>query len=957
MPIRRTGDRRTDLLRGETGLLERGIELDAVEELLAPEDDEGSRALLVSGAPGLGKTRLFGVALDRARSRGLLALRAAGSELEQNVAFGVAGRLLLGLLAAVPAEERAGLLRDAPEGTRALSGQGSPLGLAGVEDGLTLSHGLFVVLAAAAEARTILIGIDDLQWCDGTSLAFVHYLLNRVSELSVRLVLTTRPLETVGEELDPIALHPAVRELTLAPLGPQAVRAMVADALGERHAEALSDVCLEMTGGNPFYLRELLLTLSEDPEGSTEQLERGARSLAPENVTRSLRVRVGRLGPEAGALARAVAVLGDEVPLRRAASLADLKLPEASAAADALAAADVLWPDEPLRFLHPLIRTALEQDIPASQRAGAHLRAARLMSDESEGAERIAAHLLLGRPEADWWAVEQLRTAAAEARSRGAALSAVRYLERALAEPPSDELRAEVLGELGSAEAALGLEAADEHLTLASQTTENPRIRAEVALAKGGALFAQGQPEPAARSYREGLEQLAGTEVGAREQELRDSLQTALVLSMATVPALQADARRISAEVIERDRGQLPTHSQRLLLAQATVEAAFGGRPATDVIDLATRAWDEGRLLEGATAYGPAWTLVSGALSLAGDLERSLEVADAAADHARRQGAPLAFATATFMRALPQLWQGSVDSALAELELARDARRYGWQQYARSAAAQYCLCMIEKGQLDTAEAVLSQEGALDRSEDGEYPVVLYALAELRRAQGRPQEAYETALRAGRAAEAAFTYLGYCPWRASAAQSALTLGQRDQAGELIEQELARLETTQVLHERIRALRLAGLCEGGPAGLDRLREAVELGEGHPPRLETIHALIALGSAVRRSNQRAEARRPLERAYDLARRGGASAQCELARTELAASGIRRTSEALSGPASLTASELRIAQLAAAGQSNREISAALFVTPKTVEYHLRNCYRKLDIQTRRELARALQQ
>ncbi len=227
---------------------------------------------------------------------------------------------------------------------------------------------------------------------------------------------------------------------------------------------------------------------------------------------------------------------------------------------------------------------------------------------------------------------------------------------------------------------------------------------------------------------------------------------------------------------------------------------------------------------------------------------------------------------------------------------------------------------------------------------------------LGRAQARPQQAYELALTAGKAAEVTLPYLGYCPWRSSAAQSALAVGQRDRAGELIQQELERTQTTQVLHERIRALRLAGSYEGGQAGLAKLREAVELGEAHPPRLETIHALIALGSTLRRANQRAAARPPLERAFDITRRGGASALHELARIELAASGARPRREALSGPESLTASEHRIAELAATGHSNREIATTLFITPKTVEYHLRNCYRKLDIQTRHQLAHALQ-
>jgi DNA-binding CsgD family transcriptional regulator len=149
---------------------------------------------------------------------------------------------------------------------------------------------------------------------------------------------------------------------------------------------------------------------------------------------------------------------------------------------------------------------------------------------------------------------------------------------------------------------------------------------------------------------------------------------------------------------------------------------------------------------------------------------------------------------------------------------------------------------------------------------------------------------------------------------------------------------------------------GVCEGGSRGIERLRSATELGAAQPPRLETIRALVELGAALRRGNQRSSAREPLERAADAAGHGGATLLYERARVELAATGARPRRDALlSGPASLTPSERRIAALAASGQSNREIAVALFVTPKTVEYHLRNAYRKLDITSRRELARAL--
>jgi DNA-binding CsgD family transcriptional regulator len=200
------------------------------------------------------------------------------------------------------------------------------------------------------------------------------------------------------------------------------------------------------------------------------------------------------------------------------------------------------------------------------------------------------------------------------------------------------------------------------------------------------------------------------------------------------------------------------------------------------------------------------------------------------------------------------------------------------------------------------------------------------------------------------------FFDYCRWRGSAAQAALAIGDRVQALALANEMLARAEQTRVVHQRIEALRIAGICEGGSAGLERLQAAVELGRAFPSRLETIAALIELGAALRRANERAASRLPLQEAADRAHHGGALQHYHRARTELAASGARPRREALlSGPASLTPSERRIAELAADGHSNREIASSLFVTPKTVEYHLRNAYRKLDIQTRGELADAL--
>jgi DNA-binding CsgD family transcriptional regulator len=728
-------------------------------------------------------------------------------------------------------------------------------------------------------------------------------------------------------------------------------------ALGERADFIVIDACRQVTAGNPFYLHELLAALEEEPELDSAELAARVRELAPDAVIRTLRIRVGRLGHDAVALARAVALLGDDAQVRHAAPLAGLSIEQASQASVRLAEADVLLAREPLRFVHPLVRQAIEQDIPASERAGRHLRVARLLEADGAEPELVAAHLLRGRAEGEAWTVGQLRAAARDARARGAVQSAVRYLERALAEPPRRELHAEVLAELGSAEAAAGLEAAAGHLAAAAAGARDPVRKAELALARGQALYERGLHEQSAAAYDEGLSELPAEPLEPAAAELRDALQTGFAVTGLLVPALAARASAQSAALLGRAASGSPrTQGQRLVLAQAAVRSAMAGEPCELVTEFAEQAWDGGRLLDQETSRDGAWSLVTGALTWSGELERSIEVADVVLEDARRRNAPLVFATASYCRAVPFLWQGRVADALADLELARDARRYGWRQFARAAAAVYALCLIETGELEGAEAVLAEDDPVDRPRDLEDALRLATRAELRLAQGRAGEAQHDALVFSRGLAAPAELSGMLPWRSIAAQASLALGDRDQALELARQDRELAERSGVLHARIRSLRVLGLCEQREPGLELLRTAVELGTEAAPRLETMRALTELGAALRRANRRAASREPLQQAAAAARRGGALALHERASTELAATGARPRREALlSGPSSLTPSERRVAQLAALGQSNREIALALFVTPKTVEFHLRNAYRKLEVASRRELARAL--
>lgn len=189
------------------------------------------------------------------------------------------------------------------------------------------------------------------------------------------------------------------------------------------------------------------------------------------------------------------------------------------------------------------------------------------------------------------------------------------------------------------------------------------------------------------------------------------------------------------------------------------------------------------------------------------------------------------------------------------------------------------------------------------------------------------------------------------WRSLTARVLAALGHRDQALRLAHEELQAARAWGAPGILGHALRVAGQLEGGADGLDLLREAVGILEGSPARLELAYAWAAFGAAMRRSGRRVESRELLRQALELAERCGAIALGSEVRTELLATGARPRRAMLAGVDALTPSELRVAQLAADGKSNRAIAQSLFVTLKTVEMHLAGCYRKLGISSRTEL------
>ena len=266
---------------------------------------------------------------------------------------------------------------------------------------------------------------------------------------------------------------------------------------------------------------------------------------------------------------------------------------------------------------------------------------------------------------------------------------------------------------------------------------------------------------------------------------------------------------------------------------------------------------------------------------------------------------------------------------------------------------------VERGRVADAAAQLERRGAA-----GDLPFPHLAAMFLLCARGRLRAVSGDA-RAGlgdlEACGSGLEILGVMnpaviPWRSRAAMALLSLGEPGRARALADEELTLARRCGVPTAIALSLRTRGLVEGGDHGIGLLREALATLEPLPSTLERAHVLVDVGAALRRAGHRADARDPLGRGLELAESFGAHPLVERARAELAATGARARKPLRTGLDALTASERRIATMAADDLSNAEIAQALFVTLRTVETHLTHAYGKLEISGRAELTGALQ-
>jgi DNA-binding CsgD family transcriptional regulator len=912
----------------------------------------GGRLLAIEGPPGIGKTALLAEARALAQEAGLQVLGARGSELERSFSYGVARQLFEPLVASLPADERAELL----EGAAALAAPLFDPAQVAVEpagdSSLATLHGLYWLTANLAARRRLLLALDDLHWCDLPSLRWLAYLLPRMEGLKLLVMVGLRPEEPEEEPglIDKIVSDPLATVIRPAPLSADATALLLRDALSPDADDAFCTACWEETAGNPLLVRELVHAIAAEGLGPTEANVARLRELGARAVSRAVSLRLSRLPPEATTLAQAVAILGDAADPRQAAALTDLDEQAAFEAVDALTRVDVLRPQPPLAFVHPLIRAAVYETLAPLQRERLHARAARLLANTGAEPERVAAHLLRSPPIADEQVVATLRDAARRAGSRGAPESAVAYLRRALAEPPPAADRADLLLELGSAETIVSGDAAVEHLREAHALIDDPIRRATIALLLGRQLFLLRGKE-ADTVYTQALAELAGADA-----ELERLLESALITSTILVPSRHREALERLARV--RSHPAHATLGEKTLLALLAYHDARAGAPATVAVPLARRALAEGTLVR-QESFGATFVLPCAVLAMA-DLDEVLAIYEDSLAEAHRRGSIFAFAITKLFRAQTFVLRGDLGEAEADAGEALAAGE-AWGTTGRFlgySATFLAEALMEQGKLDDAAAALARTGIGQSLPDDDARLLYFpdVRARLRILNGDLAGGLEEMLEAGRRFEAVSSRNpAFIAWRSPAALALRQLGRQDEARRLAAEELELARAWGAPRALGAALRVAGLVEGGKRGLALLEEAVQVLAGSPAKLEHAKARTELGAALRRANRRSQARQQLRHAVELATICGAAALAARAERELLATGARPRRIALSGVESLTPSERRVAEMAAAGPTNREIAQALFVTQRTVEVHLTSIYRKLSISSRSQLATAL--
>jgi DNA-binding CsgD family transcriptional regulator len=906
-------------------LLGREQERLALDRLLAEARDGRSGVLALVGEPGIGKTSLLDYAANRAQ--GMSVLRARGIESEAEVPFAGLAELLqpaLGTIERIPppqATALAGALALAP----ATAGDRFAIGAA------TLS-----LLSAYAEDKPLAVLVDDIHRLDGSTSEALLFAARRLVADPIAVVLACR-------EGEPSLLDGAdLRVLRV----PGLDRASAAEMIGAEGVPAdAAERLFLATGGNPLALRELAGDASQLAElpgdmplpisaSIADAFARRAERL-PEPTRRMLLLAAASGNANLAVLARAASELQlaaeDLVPAEEAGLV---RLDQAQA-----------------EFVHPLARSAIYARAPAPERRAAHAALAGALPDRDVDAR--AWHLAAASVGPNDAAADALEQAGMRARQRSAYAVAAGALERAGRLTTDDGRRGARL--FASAEAAWLAGDARRTLSMLDEAqafAQEPAVVARIDELRGEVAMRRGPVMEGSVLLVSAAERIAETEPAAAIEMLAQAVGGAFYAG--DTRAMVSAANKAAALA---DRPGTPPRAAffvAMSLAMARVADGDGeggiaaARRAVEIIGSTGDLLDDPRLLPW-TVRAPLWIR---------EAEAGRELIEETFERARRQGAvgvmPSLLHHLARDQATTDRWAAAEASYDEGIRLARETDQ---RTELGACLAGLAWLLARQGREDACRDYAREATAVCRELGlGLYGAwAIQALGDLELGAGRPVEAVDHY----RQQLATLDSLGIADVDVSAApelvEAHLRLGRRAEAGEAAVPYIAAAERKGQPWALARAARCRGLLAGDDALDPSFQEALDQHALTPDVFEAARTQLAYGSRLRRARQRVQAREYLRAAHETFDRLGAARWADQAAAELAASGEKARRRDVSTLDDLTPQELQIASLLAEGKTTREAAAAVFLSPKTIEYHLRHVYRKLGISSRAELAATL--
>jgi DNA-binding CsgD family transcriptional regulator len=900
--------------------LGRTREREYLDRLLANAREGQSRVLVLRGEAGLGKTALLGHAVSHAAGFKVVAI--AGVESEMELPFAGLHQLCGPMLSRID---------TLPEPQRNALGIAFGLSSGTAPDPFFVALAALSLLALVAEERPVLCVVDDAQWLDAASVQVLGFVARRLLAESIAVVFAVREPR---DERELVGLS----ELRLTGLDDEAAHALLAANVSGRLDARVGDRIVAETRGNPLAILEL-------SRGMTPAELAGGFALpdavdVPARIEERYRQRIDKLPATTQQLMLLAAAdpAGDAAVFLRAAERLGLAPDSAQPAADA----ELLEIGSQVRFRHPLVRSAVYRSAPMADRREVH-GALAAATDPDTDPDRRAWHRAHAATAPDEAVAAELVDSAGRAQRRGGVAAAAAFLERSVTftlDPGERASRA--LAAAGAKFEAADFTSARSLLAVADAGPLDDLGRAKVRRLRAQIAFdlRRGSDAPALL-----LSAARGFEALDVERAQETYLEALLAAIYAGGVARGTDASAVASAALSAPLGGEPVASRLLLLRGLATRLTGGHAAAAHLLRDALRAYraEEPRRDRLSVAYTIA------AMELWDDAAW-LELASSQAELARATGMLILLLYALDYLAGFQVHAGNFSLAaglLAEAQSLDLGIRADPLPYTPLRLAAW------RGQASTVSDLVEvmRRGARELGEGCAIAVADHSVAVLHNGLGQYELALDAARNAVGADELATSSLALSELIEAASRS----GEHAVADDAMDRLAERTRASGTAWAKGTEARSRALVEDGDAVDGLYREAVGWLGRTRMAAHLARARLTYGEWLRREGRRVEARAQLRHAYEAFSSMGAAGFADRAQRELRATGEKVRKRQADAGDELTPQQLQVARLARDGRTNSEIAAQLFLSPRTVEWHLRQVFGKLGISSRRELGAAL--